>query len=128
MTVLDLGEISYGHPVFDLMGLALHYPSLFRNEDARAFCEHFHGGMTAQMHERVWDGFVRRVFAKRSEEERARIDVLAERLAACTDAVTPVRAANLPEEDIALSVRTFLEKWPKSYEALRTFDDFDLFL
>ena len=128
LTVLDLGEIAHGHPVFDLMSFALHYPSLYRHEESRTVCAFFHGGMTPEMHERVWDGFIQRTYADRSADERARVDVLAEQLASCLEAATPLRAANMTEDKLNISIRTFLEKWESCRETLLKFDDFDLFL
>ena len=123
--LIDLGEVSTGHPVIDLMSMGIHYPALTRYEACRPLAPVFHDGMSVETHEKVWDAFINRYYADREVEERRRADEAIEALTVCIMALNPVRAAGYNEEQIRHSVQTFLTMWDRNHERLSRIEDFD---
>ena len=71
LILIDMGDLSYGHPVFDFLATAATQVNLVKLDPAYA---EFHTKMPAEMITRAWRSLIDSYFADRDETERGRIE------------------------------------------------------
>ena len=95
LLMIDMADVSYGHPVFDLIStavtqrlvMALNAPLAEQNT-----------GMGGELITKLWKKTLSSVFAGKSQEELDRIDEILYRLSILKMAVGPVVSKNQPKE------------------------------
>ena len=123
LLMIDMADVSYGHPVFDLINtavtqrllLALNAPLAEQNT-----------GMGGEMITKLWRKTLASVFPGKSQEELDRIDQILYRLSILKMAVGPVVSRKMPEEVLKFDVQMArTELIPYIDELLREKDVFD---
>lgn len=71
LMLIDMGDMSTGHPIFDFLATAATQVNLVKLSPEYA---EFHTRMPVELIKRTWDRLMERYFADRTAEERARIE------------------------------------------------------
>ena len=123
LLMIDMADVSYGHPVFDLIStavtqrllLALNAPLAEQNT-----------GMGGEMITKLWRKTLASVFPGKSQEELDQIDQILYRLSILKMAVGPVVSRKMPEEVLQFDVQMArTELIPYIDDLLREKDVFD---
>lgn len=99
--LIDLAEVSYGHPIFDLLSMGSTQINLVRMDPELA--EQF-TKMPRELIVRMWDRFMSLYFGTEDPKEVDRITDIVSTFARLRNAVTPAIAPNYPEHVIRESV------------------------
>lgn len=101
LIMIDMGDVSIGHPIFDFLATAATQANLVElNPD---FAE-VHTGMPVQTIKRLWTYLLEHYFAERDASEVARIDRQIRLFSKLKVACAPVLARSAPAEIVEASV------------------------
>ena len=95
LLLIDMADVSYGHPVFDLISTAVTQRLLL---ELNAPLAEQNTGMGGELITKLWKKTLSSVFAGKSQEELDRIDEILYRLSILKMAVGPVVSKNQPKE------------------------------
>ena len=95
LVLIDLGDMSVGHPVFDFVASAMTQATLLDNEPATT---EIFVGMKGEYIAKGWDMLLEESFPDRTEKERESIDRMLRRLARIKIGCMPVVASGVPED------------------------------
>jgi uncharacterized protein (TIGR02172 family) len=101
LIMIDMGEVSVGHPIFDFLATAATQANLVELNPAYA---EVHTGMPVDLIKRLWSYLVETYFADRDAAEVARIDQQVRLFSKLKVACAPVLARNAPREIVEASV------------------------
>ncbi len=101
LTLIDMGDLSTGHPVFDFLATAATQVNLVRLDPV--FAEQ-HTGMKAELVNRLWDALLKGYFAGKSPEEIAGLDRLIRNFSRLKAALAPFFAKGISEDLIRSSI------------------------
>lgn len=101
LIMIDMGDISYGHPIFDFLATAATQANLVDLNPAYA---EIHTGMPVEYIKRLWNSLLRLYFEGKSEEEISAIDKQIRLFSKLKVAFAPVVGRGLPMELIQSSV------------------------
>lgn len=99
--LIDLAEVSYGHPIFDLLSMGSTQINLVRMDPRLA--EEF-TKMPRRLIERMWNRFMSLYFGTEDQKEVDRITDIVSTFARLRNALTPAIAPNYPDRVIRESV------------------------
>ena len=120
LLLIDMGDMSLGHPIFDFLATAATQVNLVKLNPA--FAE-IHTNMPVEMITRLWDHLIDKYFEDKTEEERRRI---AEQIALFSKmkvALAPAVAKGLAPELTLASVNDAKENFlPRADELIGTVD------
>ena len=125
--LIDMGEISTGHPVIDFMSMGIHYPIMINREALRAHAPRFHDGLSIEMHEKLWNMFLEMYFNDRSESERQAIDTTIDALSICMMALNPTRMVIRDEEHLDRVIKRFTTLWDEGKDTVLAIKNLDIF-
>ena len=95
LIMIDLGDFSVGHPVFDFLATAATQANLV--ELSPEYAE-FHTKMKAERIKKGWSELIRQYFPDRTPEERSRIDAQIRLFSKLKVACAPAVAKGIPEK------------------------------
>ena len=101
LIMIDMGDVSYGHPIFDFLATASTQANLVELDPAYA---EVHTGMPVELIKRLWDYLIEQYFADKDAQEIARIDQQIRLFSKLKVAFAPVLARNAPKEIVETSV------------------------
>ena len=101
LTLIDMGDMSMGHPVFDFLATAATQVNLLKLDPA--FARQF-TGMPAQMITRLWNALLEDYFAGKSREEIEQIDRKIAGFSKLKVALAPYFARDIDENVIRASI------------------------
>ena len=101
LIMIDMGDISYGHPIFDFLATASTQANLV---DLNPEYAEIHTGMPVEYIKRLWNTLLRLYFTDKTEEEIAAIDRQIRLFSKLKVAFAPVIARGIPQELIQASV------------------------
>jgi 5-methylthioribose kinase len=101
LIMIDMGDVSMGHPIFDFLATAATQANLVELNPAYA---EVHTGMPVELIKRLWNYLLDHYFADRDAQEIARIDQQVRLFSKLKVACAPVLARNAPAEIIESSV------------------------
>lgn len=101
LIMIDMGDVSLGHPIFDFLATAATQANLVELNPAYAEA---HTGMPVSLIRRLWSYLIDTYFADRGTQEVARIDRQVRLFSKLKVACAPVLARNAPREIIEASV------------------------
>lgn len=101
LIMIDMGDVSYGHPVFDFLATATSQANLV--ELNPAFAE-VHVGMPVELIKRLWNYLMEHYFVDKDAQEIARIDRQVRLFSKLKVACAPVLGRNAPKEIVEASV------------------------
>ena len=102
LLMIDMGDVSMGHPIFDFLATAATQANLV---DLNPDYAPVHTGMPVEYIKRLWNDLLKLYFADRSEEEIARIDKQIRMFAKLKVALAPVVGRGAGEDIIRASVQ-----------------------
>lgn len=101
LLLIDMADVSYGHPVFDLISTAVTQRLLLELNGPLA---EQNTGMGGELITKLWKKTLSSVFAGKSQEELDKIDGILYRLSILKMAVGPVVSKNMPREVLDFDV------------------------
>ena len=123
LLMIDMADVSYGHPVFDLISTAVTQRLLL---ELNAPLAEQNTGMGGELITKLWKKTLSSVFAGKSREELDKIDKILYRLSILKMAVGPVVSKNQPKEVLDFDVHMArTELLPHIDELLREKELFD---
>lgn len=102
LIMIDMGDVSYGHPIFDFLATAATQANLVELNPEYAVV---HTGMPVETIKRLWTALLQKYFVGKSQEEIARIDKQIRFFSKLKVALAPVVGAGAPQEIIEASVQ-----------------------
>ncbi len=120
LIMIDMGDVSFGHPIFDFLATAATQANLVELNPAYA---EVHTGMPVDLIKRLWSHLVSSYFEDRDTLEVARIDQQVRLFSKLKVACAPVLARNAPTEIIEASVADAKESFlPQANELVGSVD------
>ena len=101
LIMIDMGDVSYGHPIFDFLATAATQANLVELNPEYAVV---HTGMPVETIKRLWNYLLQKYFEGKTQEEIARIDRQIRFFSKLKVALAPVVGAGAPKEIIEASV------------------------
>ena len=101
LLLIDMADVSYGHPVFDLISTAVTQRLLLELNGPLA---EQNTGMGKELITKLWKKTLSSVFTGKSQEELDQIDGILYRLSILKMAVGPVVSKNMPKEGLDFDV------------------------
>ena len=108
LMLIDMGDLSYGHPIFDFLATAATQVNLVKLNPA--FAE-IHTNMPVEMITRLWSHLMNRYFAGRTEVDRKRIEEQIALFSKLKVALAPAVAKGLDPEIMKASVNDAIENF-----------------
>ncbi len=99
--LIDMADIGYGHPIFDLAGTYVLLVSCAKNEPETL---KYYLGMESEAALKVWDVFVKEYFGTEDPEKLAMIDKVLSAYSMIRTTIGTMQSNNLPEEVIQTSL------------------------
>lgn len=120
LTLIDMGDVSIGHPVFDFLSTAATQANLVElNPEFAAI----HTGMPAEMIKRLWRYLIDHYFDERSPEDRDRIERQIRLISKLKVALAPAVAKSLEPEIMDASLADAKANFlPRANELMGTID------
>lgn len=120
LIMIDMGDVSYGHPIFDFLATAATQANLVELNPAYA---EVHTGMPVELIKRLWNYLIEQYFADKSAQEIAHIDQQVRLFSKLKVACAPVLAHNAPAEIIEGSVADAKQSFlPRASELIGSID------
>lgn len=115
LTLIDMGDLSYGHPIFDFLATASTQANLVELNPEFA---QVHTGMPVEYIKKLWNDLLRMYFVDKSEDEIKKIDQQIRLYSKLKVAMAPVVAKGIPIELMKASVEDAKENLIKKADEL----------
>ena len=120
LIMIDMGDVSYGHPIFDFLATATTQANLVELDPAYA---EVHTGMPVELIKRLWNYLIEHYFDDKDAQEIAHIEQQVRLFSKLKVAFAPVLARNAPQEIVEVSVADAKQNFlPRATELIGVVD------